>query len=83
MKKMFIYLLLLANIVGACAQNNNNNNKENRMMKFNKLTKAEEAVIVNKGTERPYTGEYLNTTEAGTYVCKRCDALLTMRLREA
>lgn len=76
MKKMFIYLLLLANIVGACAQNNNNNNKENRMMKFNKLTKAEEAVIVNKGTERPYTGEYLNTTEAGTYVCKRCDAPL-------
>lgn len=80
MKKMFIYLLLLANIVGACAQNsnnnNNNNNRENTMMKFNKLTKAEEAVIVNKGTERPYTGEYLNTTEAGTYVCKRCDAPL-------
>lgn len=76
MKKIFFYLLLLSNIVGACAQNNNNNNKENRMMKFNKLTKAEEAVIVNKGTERPYTGEYLNTTEAGTYVCKRCDAPL-------
>ena len=80
MKKIFFYLLLLSNIVGACAQNNNNNNnnnnRENRMMKFNKLTRAEEAVIVNKGTERPYTGEYLTTTKAGTYVCKRCDAPL-------
>ena len=76
MKKIFLYLLLLSNIVGACAQNNNNNNKENTMIKFNKLTQAEEAVIVNKGTERPYTGEYLNTTEQGTYVCKRCNAPL-------
>ncbi len=76
MKKIFLYLILLSNIVGACAQNNNNNNKENTMMKFNKLTQAEEAVIVNKGTERPYTGEYLDNEEEGTYVCKRCDAPL-------
>ena len=76
MKKIFLYLLLLTNIVGACAQNNNNNNKENTMIKFNKLTLAEEAVIINKGTERPYTGEYLDNEQEGTYVCKRCDAPL-------
>jgi len=77
MKNIYISLLLLLNIVGACGQNNNNNNnKENRMIKFNKLTQAEENVIVNKATERPFTGEYLNNTEEGTYVCKRCDAPL-------
>ncbi len=76
MKKIFLYLLLLTNIVGACAQNNNNNNKENTMIKFNKLTLAEETVIINKGTERPYTGEYLDNEQEGTYVCKRCDAPL-------
>ena len=72
MKKIFLYLVLLSNIVGACAQNNNN--KENSMTKFNKLTKAEEQVILHKGTERPFTGEYLDNEEEGTYLCKRCDA---------
>lgn len=76
MKNIYISLLLLLNIVGACGQNNNNNNTENRMIKFNKLTQAEENVIVNKATEHPFTGEYLNNTEEGTYVCKRCDAPL-------
>jgi methionine-R-sulfoxide reductase len=45
-------------------------------MKFNKLTIAEENVIIHKGTERPYTGEYYNFNETGTYTCKRCGANL-------
>ncbi len=45
-------------------------------MKYNKLTPAEELVIINKGTERPFTGKYYNFTEKGTYTCKRCDAQL-------
>jgi methionine-R-sulfoxide reductase len=40
------------------------------------LTTEEERVIVNKGTERPYTGEFHNFKGKGTYHCKRCDALL-------
>ncbi len=43
---------------------------------FNALTKDEEWVIVHKGTEYPFTGEYNNHKETGTYVCKRCDAPL-------
>ena len=74
MKKIFLYLILLSNVVGACSQKNNN--KENTMMKFNKLTEREEDVIVRKGTEKPFTGEYLDNEEEGTYVCKRCDAPL-------
>ncbi len=40
------------------------------------LNPAEEAVIVNKATERPYSGKLLHTTAKGTYVCKRCGAKL-------
>jgi peptide methionine sulfoxide reductase msrA/msrB len=45
-------------------------------MNYNKLTPEEERVIVNKGTERPFTGEYDNYYEKGTYVCRRCNAPL-------
>ena len=45
-------------------------------MNYNKLTPEEENVILNKGTERPWTGEYTNTKEKGTYTCKQCDAPL-------
>lgn len=45
-------------------------------MKYNKLTPEEEAVILHKATEYPYTGEYLKNKRAGTYVCKRCNAPL-------
>ena len=45
-------------------------------MEYNKLTPEEEAVIVYKGTERPFTGKYNNSSEKGTYTCKRCNAPL-------
>ena len=43
---------------------------------WRKLTPEEERVIVRKGTEAPYSGEYEHTTEAGIYECKRCGAPL-------
>ena len=42
-------------------------------MEYNKLTKEEEYVILHKGTERPFTGEYDNNKSTGTYVCRRCN----------
>ncbi len=45
-------------------------------VKFNKLTPAEERVIVYKGTEPPFTGEYDQLFEEGTYVCRRCNTPL-------
>ena len=44
--------------------------------KYKKLTKEEERVIVNKGTEMPFTGKYYAFWDKGTYVCKRCGAAL-------
>jgi len=43
---------------------------------MNKLTPEETRVIVNKGTERPFTGEYDDLFAEGTYLCRRCEAPL-------
>jgi peptide-methionine (R)-S-oxide reductase len=43
---------------------------------FNTLTKEEERVIMHKGTERPFTGEYDNFFAEGTYICRRCNSPL-------
>jgi peptide-methionine (R)-S-oxide reductase len=43
---------------------------------WNQLSSEERYVIENKGTEYPFTGVYDKFYEAGTYVCKRCEATL-------
>ena len=43
---------------------------------YRTLTPEEERVIVKKGTEYPYTGEYNDHYQKGVYKCKRCDAPL-------
>jgi methionine-R-sulfoxide reductase len=40
------------------------------------LTKEEKEVIINKGTEPPFSGKYENHYENGTYICKQCGAPL-------
>ena len=42
--------------------------------KYNELTPQERQVIEMKGTEYPFTGEYDNFYESGTYICRKCDA---------
>ena len=43
---------------------------------YNPLTPDEERVIIRKGTERPYVGEYTDTKTPGTYACRQCNAPL-------
>ena len=43
---------------------------------YNPLTPEEKNVILNKGTESPYTGEYTNQKLPGTYHCRQCDQAL-------
>jgi methionine-R-sulfoxide reductase len=45
-------------------------------MEFRKLTHEEEQVIIHKGTERPFIGEYTDFEEHGIYTCRRCGAEL-------
>jgi peptide methionine sulfoxide reductase msrA/msrB len=49
---------------------------EESAVKYNDLTPDEERVLIHKGTEVPFSGEYYVHNEDGTYTCKRCDAPL-------
>lgn len=40
------------------------------------LTREEKRIIIDRGTELPFTGKYVHFKGAGTYVCKQCGALL-------
>ncbi len=48
--------------------------KELKMYK--ELTPEEKRVIINKGTEAPFSGKYDKHYEEGVYTCKRCGAEL-------
>jgi len=50
--------------------------KSAKEMNYKELTDFEKFVIIDKGTERPYTGEYTDNKSKGTYVCKQCGAEL-------
>jgi peptide-methionine (R)-S-oxide reductase len=43
---------------------------------YNELTPIERYVIEFKGTEPPFSGEYDDFFEPGTYICRRCNAPL-------
>ncbi|OGH59873.1 MAG: methionine sulfoxide reductase B [Candidatus Magasanikbacteria bacterium RIFCSPHIGHO2_01_FULL_33_34] len=43
---------------------------------YNNLTEAEKRVIIDKGTERPFSGKYEKHNDTGIYTCKQCDAEL-------
>ena len=47
-----------------------------RSRRLNPLSPSEQRVILHKGTEAPFTGEYDNHFAPGTYVCRQCDAPL-------
>ena len=68
-------VLLLAGCVQSAEDadaNGDSNRKVEEGVSMRELTPEEEAVIVHKGTERPFSGEYYDHDEAGAYVCKRC-----------
>lgn len=43
---------------------------------YNKLSPEEQRVIIHKGTEAPFVGQYDKFYSEGTYLCKQCDAPL-------
>lgn len=85
---IFSSLLLLLNNCSNKIKTNNLDNKtessaksiSNITMKLpeteekwkERLTPEEYHILREKGTERPYSGEYYNHNESGIYVCKGC-----------
>ena len=43
---------------------------------WNKLTEEEQRVILRKGTEMPFSGEYNSVKEQGVFVCRQCESPL-------
>lgn len=66
MRAFITIIVLLAGTLNACAQ------KDQDSMEYRDLTPKEKRVIVNKGTERPFTGKYYDHWQKGVYACKRC-----------
>jgi len=65
-KLFFLFLILPVDLV---AQDNTVKDRDF----FDALTKAEREIIVNRGTERAFSGDYVDLYEAGLYVCKACN----------
>ena len=49
----------------------NSQEMENKYIK--NLSEEEKNVILNKGTEKPFSGKYDKFFEKGVYICKACD----------
>ena len=69
MIKLIAYIFLFTISIRAMAQDSTH-------IKLNPLNEEEKRVIINKGTEYPYTGKYTNTKGKGQYTCRQCDAPL-------
>ncbi len=65
-----ITLMLLAGLLTVTA------NAGDSPVKYNELSYAEKRVILQKGTEAPFSGEYEENNARGTYLCRRCNAPL-------
>jgi methionine-R-sulfoxide reductase len=46
------------------------------LQKYSELNKEEKEVILNKGTERAFSGIYFDNKEEGIYYCKQCNTPL-------
>ena len=44
--------------------------------KYRVLSPEEQEIILQKGTERPFTGEFDDFYQKGAYHCRQCDVLL-------
>jgi len=63
--KYLLILLIFTGVIVLMAQT--------KETKFNKLTLEEKHIILDKGTESPFTGKYDMQFEKGTYLCKQCN----------
>ncbi|ASB50242.1 methionine-R-sulfoxide reductase [Alkalitalea saponilacus] len=73
--RLIILLIFTVAVVTVFSQNDSTENTM-REFKFRELNVEEARVIIHKGTERPFTGEYYDHWEKGVYACRQCNAHL-------
>ncbi|MBK6524406.1 MAG: bifunctional methionine sulfoxide reductase B/A protein [Crocinitomicaceae bacterium] len=84
MKSASNLLIALGIMLTSCSQAQNTTNTETNHVNtmstdssnWKKLTPEEERVIINKGTEAPFKGEYTDNHAEGDYHCRRCNTKL-------
>lgn len=76
MKKLLNILLAAQFLSTASCQSQTSPKNTSTKMGYNKLTPDEQYVILNKGTDRPFTGEYYKKKDEGIYICRQCNAPL-------
>lgn len=76
--KLFFHIILVMIVnITLYSQSINDTLKEiHNPAKYVQLTPEEAQVMLHRGTEAPFVGAYVNTTEKGTYYCKQCHAPL-------
>ena len=72
MKKTIIFLTLLIKVLFSSSLYSQNQQVKKKDF-FSELNFRERNIIVNKGTERPFSGKYNDFFEKGTYLCKACN----------
>jgi peptide methionine sulfoxide reductase msrA/msrB len=70
MKHTGLFMIILTISLTGCGQHVQKT--DSTAMENKNLTPEEARVILHKGTERPYTGQYYDFYEKGTYVCRNC-----------
>jgi len=71
--KSLILLILSIPFISASCQEKNINFKTMSKEVYNPLNENEKRVIIDKGTERPFTGEFNDHYVKGIYMCKQCN----------
>ncbi|MBL56433.1 MAG: methionine sulfoxide reductase [Flavobacteriales bacterium] len=75
--KICLLIILLINMSSCQAQTNSTKTiQEVKENNYRKLTDEEARVIIHKGTEYPFTGEYNTFKDQGVFHCKQCNTPL-------
>ena len=74
--KALILVVLLCQFINITCQQNKDKFNSMKKENYNTLSNEEKRVIIEKGTERPFSGKYNDHYVNGVYLCKQCNSPL-------